>query len=193
MVKAKSYTPTNKRFRRHFQDIAQTKTRKGHLNQDKREQEDVVTEKGTLIRIEKAKINDNGWEVEVGTGDDKKTYNCVNSTGNAMQMPECIESGQYYVPKHTTSVDVLLDNVSKIYSITRIRSLEKSIVTDPTSITIGYTDKKTDFSQIILDSQNIQITKSVKVNGNIEAENIKTLEQKVRELEHMMKPYISDE
>ena len=75
MVKAKSYTPTNKRFKRHFQDIAETKARKGHLNQGEREQEDVITEKGILVRIEKAKINDNGWEVEVGTGDNKKTYN----------------------------------------------------------------------------------------------------------------------
>ena len=46
MVQSKSYTPTNKRFKRYFQDIAATKKKKGHLSQAEREQEDVVAEKG---------------------------------------------------------------------------------------------------------------------------------------------------
>ena len=193
MVKAKSYTPTNKRFKRHFQDIAETKARKGHLNQGEREQEDVITEKGILVRIEKAKINDNGWEVEVVTGDNKKTYNCVNSTGAILQIPECIESDKYYTPKHKTSVDVLIDNVSKLYSITRIRSLDKTMMVDSDSITIGYnnnSDNEEEYAQILLSLQNVKINKTVQVDGDIEAENITQLEEKVRDLENIIKAVI---
>jgi len=193
MVKAKSYTPTNKRFRRHFQDIAQTATRKGHLNQDEREQEDVVTEKGELKRIVKAKFNSDGWEVEVGTGDDKKTYNCVNGTGE-MTMPECIESNTYYTPKYSTSVDVLIDNVSKIYTITRIRSLNKTIVGDVNQIKIGLPNdkEKENLSQIILNQKNIQITKNLQVSGDIEADNITDMEKRIKELESIVRPWVED-
>lgn len=188
MVKAKSYTPTNKRFRRHFQDIAQTSTKKGHLGNQEREQEDIVAEKGILVRIDKNKLSTNGWEVEVGVGDDKKTYNCVNGTGE-LTMPECIESQQYFTPKLTTSVDVLLDNVSKIYTITRIRSLNKVMMGDPSSVKIGLPqeEESTDTtSEIVLNRSNIQITNSVIVDGNIEAQNIKGMEEKIRQLENLV-------
>ena len=209
MVKAKSYTPTNKRFRRHFQDIARTSTRKGHLNQGEREQEDVVTEKGVLIRINKAKFNSDGWEVEVGTGEEKKTYNCVNGTGT-LTMPECIESSQYYTPKLTTSVDVLLDNVSKIYTITRIRSLNKTMIGDPNSIKIGLpkedNSQNDETSEIILNKNNIEISntvvidgdveaKNIVIDGDIEANNISNIEHRLKKIEDLVKPFweIDDE
>lgn len=202
MVKAKSYTPTNKRFKRHFQDIARQKARKGHLNQDEREQEDIVTEKGVLIRINKAKYNEDGWEVEVGIGDNKKTYNCVNGTGE-LTRPECIESEQYYTPKYNTSVDVLIDNVSKIYTITRIRSLKKVISGDSNKITIGGEgddEEQKSLAQIILEQKNITITEDLKVDGDIESDNIedlenevKSLEERIKQLESIAKPWISED
>ena len=195
MVKSKSYTPTNKRFKRHFQDIARQKARKGHLNQDEREQEDIVTEKGTLIRIDKAKYYDNGWEVEVGLGDNKKTYNCVNGTGE-MTRPECIESAQYYTPKYNTSVDVLIDNVSQIYTITRIRSLKKVISGDESQIVIGAEGEdgqEKNLAQIILEQKNITITENLKVDGDVDSDNIKSLEERVRQLESVIKPWISED
>ena len=194
MVQSKSYTPTNKRFKRYFQDIAATKKKKGHLSQAEREQEDVVAEKGELKRIIKAKFKEDGWVVDVGTGDNKKTYNCVNGTGE-WNIPESIESNLYYTPKEVTVVDVLLDNVSKIYTITRIRSLDKTIITNPNQVKIGLpgNDENKDITQIILENQHITLNKQVKVDGDIEAKNISALEKKVEDLEALVRPVITED
>lgn len=92
MVKTTSYSPTNKRFRSHFQDFASTKAKKGHLNNNERDTDEIKHERGVLVKIEKNKIDSNGWIVEVGQGEIKKHM-------NAQTLPE------YYpfqtVPKQT--------------------------------------------------------------------------------------------
>lgn len=123
MVKTNRYNPSNKKFSDHFQKLAKTKTKKGHLNESgERDSEDTLITSGVLVRIEKAKINANGWEVEVGYGENKKTYNCKNITGTTA-IPDYTESAKYYVMKNQIKVDVSIDNVSKIYSITNIHNI----------------------------------------------------------------------
>lgn len=195
MVNAKHYTPTNKKFKNYFQDIANKKARKGHLNQNEREQEDIVTEKGTLVRINKAKYNADGWEVEVGFGENKKNYNCVNGTGE-MTRPACIESKEYYTPKTQTTVDVLIDNVSKIYTITRIRSLNKVVSGDSKEIKIGAEgedENEPSLGQIILKQEKIEITENLSVDGDIQADNIMDIEERLKIVESIVKPWIVED
>lgn len=62
MVDVRDHNPTNALFRDRFQKFAGTKTQKGDLNSG---DGSVIHDTGVLVRIEKSKILQNGWEVEV--------------------------------------------------------------------------------------------------------------------------------
>lgn len=177
MVKTTSYSPTNKKFRKHFQDFASTKTKKGHLNESERDTDEIKHEKGILTKIEKSKIESDGWIVEVGKGDDKKTYNCTNTTG-VLNIPDSTETDLYYVPTSQIDVDVTLDTVSKIYQITRIKSLNNHVAyqsdgelvitnSGTTSLTEDAEGGKITISQtkVTIDGDNV-------VNGNTSTDNL---------------------
>ena len=66
---------------KHFEDFASPKAKKGHLNNNERDTDEIKHERGVLVKIEKNKIDSNGWIVEVGQGENKKTYECSNVTG----------------------------------------------------------------------------------------------------------------
>ena len=113
MVDIKSYNPTNQLFKDNFQKFAGTKTKKGDLNTS---DGSVKYSKGILKRIDKKKILENGWIVEVSD----KTYHCTNDSERLM-VPKYVESTQYYTPVETIQVDVSLDTKNKIYKILRMR------------------------------------------------------------------------
>lgn len=113
MVDIRGYNPTNQYFKDNFQRFAGTKTKKGDLNTG---DGSVVYDTGILKRIDKTKILQNGWIVEVSD----KTYNCTNDSGTLL-VPKHTESAQYYTPNETIQVDVSLDKKNKIYKLLRMR------------------------------------------------------------------------
>ena len=44
MVKTTSYSPTNKRFKKHFEDFASPKAKKGNLNNNERDTDEIVAD-----------------------------------------------------------------------------------------------------------------------------------------------------
>ena len=123
MVAEKRYMPTNKRFQDHTKMFVGTKTKKGHLGGEDKEEEKTLTE-GTLVRVVKNKLYEDGWEVRVGKGKDAKTYMCSYGD-NIMYLPPNNETELYYVPKHECSVQVSIDTKTKLYFITRINDPNK--------------------------------------------------------------------
>lgn len=125
MTGSKSRTPTNKEFKRNFQGLAGTRTRKGHLNnKEEKKASDMAKLNGLLIRVEKEKFDKNGWEVQVGEKKDAKTYMCSYQEG-ILNMPDFTETKKYYVMKGKVNVEISIDKKSKVYSITKINSLNK--------------------------------------------------------------------
>lgn len=199
MVKSNRYNPSNKKFTDHFQKLSGTKTKKGHLNENgERDSDEVLVTTGILVKVEKTKRNSNGWQVEVGTGSSKKTYNCVNSTGTLV-IPAYTDSKTYFVMKEKVTVDVTIDNVSKIYSITRIHGTESLINMRDNKITITDTPITNDRKQttnitvakntVKLESDNINlkgdsvfentvtIMDKIIIEGSIDAPEIKELKK----------------
>ena len=123
MVAEKRYMPTNKRFQDHTKMFVGTKTKKGHLGGGDKEKEKTLTE-GTLVKIIKNKLYEDGWEVRIGKGKDAKTYMCSYGD-NIMYLPPNNETELYYVPKHECSVQVSIDTKTKLYFITRINDPNK--------------------------------------------------------------------
>lgn len=123
MVNSKRYDPTNTRFQKHTQAFVSGKTRKGHLNDD-REAGDTFKAEGVLVRVDKNKINSNGWEVKI----DNKTYYCTYGD-NIVYLPPYTSTNKYYLPKSQCDVEVSIDKKSKIYTITRIKSDKKQPIT----------------------------------------------------------------
>ena len=123
MQGVRSHNPTNKDFKTHFQGLASTKTKKGHLNDQDRKSDDKQSAEGELIRIIREKVDSNGWEVSVGKGSEKKKYMCSDSRGGLLIPDSNIsDNGLYYIPKEKTEVEIDIDKKSKIYTITRIKS-----------------------------------------------------------------------
>ena len=123
MVKNNRYNPTNKKFKDKFQGLAGTKTKKGHLTKQDRDEDDVVFDSGQLVKIEKAKILTNGWIVEVSGN----TYHCSNDS-SIIEIPDYTETKQYYIPKSKTTVDVSFDKQSNIYKVLRLKALTKNYI-----------------------------------------------------------------
>lgn len=121
MVKSNRYVPTNKKFKDKFQGLAGTKTKKGHLTKQDRDSEDVVFESGELVKIEKNKIMKDGWIVKV----DGKEYKCTNDS-SVLEVPDCLETSLYYIPKVKTNVEVSIDKQSQIYKLLRLKSFRKN-------------------------------------------------------------------
>lgn len=113
MADIRKYNPTNQYFKDNFQRFAGTKTKKGDLNNS---DGSVTYDMGVLKRIEKNKILQNGWIVQVSD----KLYHCSNDS-ETMVVPPCVESQAYYTPKETINVDVSLDKKNKIYKLLRMR------------------------------------------------------------------------
>lgn len=119
MVNMKRYNPSNKRFQKHTQSFVEGKTMKGHLAEGDKEKSK-YKEEGELIRVNKQKILEDGWEVKIG----KKTVFCTYGD-NIVYLPKCKETDMYYIPKKKCEVEVSIDEKSKIKTITRIRDDSK--------------------------------------------------------------------
>lgn len=118
-------SPTNKEFKTNFQGLAATKTKKGHLDsQQEKKASDNAKEVGTLIRITKDKLYENGWEVQVGSGSGAKTYMCSYQDG-VLYIPPFTETDKYYVMKEKVEVEISIDKQTKVYNITKINTLNK--------------------------------------------------------------------
>lgn len=109
----RNHSATNAYFKDNFKRLAGTKTQKGDLNTS---DGSVIYDTGILRRIEKKKILQNGWIVEVND----KTYRCTNDS-ERLTVPKHTESTEYYVPTETIQVDVSLDTTHKIYKLLRMR------------------------------------------------------------------------
>ena len=109
----RNHSATNAYFRDNFKRLAGTKTQKGDLNTS---DGSVIYDVGILLRIEKKKILQNGWIVEVND----KTYHCSNDS-DRLTVPKHTESKEYYVPNEKIQVDVSLDTKNKIYKLLRMR------------------------------------------------------------------------
>ena len=105
----RNHSATNAYFKDNFKKLAGTKTKKGDLNTS---DGSVVYDVGVLLRIEKKKILQNGWIVEVND----KTYRCTNDS-ERLTVPKHTESKEYYVPNETIQVD----KQNKIYKLLRMR------------------------------------------------------------------------
>lgn len=108
----RNHSATNAYFRDNFKRLAGTKTQKGDLNTS---DGSVTYHTGILLRIEKKKILQNGWIVEVND----RTYRCTNDS-ERLTVPKHTESKEYYVPNETIQVDVSLDKTNKIYKLLRM-------------------------------------------------------------------------
>lgn len=124
MTGIRKRSPTNKEFKTNFQGLASTKTKKGHLNNEDKKASDNAVEKGTLVRIHREKIYDNGWEVKVGSGKDSVTYMCSYGDG-ILQIPDSNITNNYFIPKNKTEVELTIDKKSKIYTIIKLKTSDK--------------------------------------------------------------------
>lgn len=124
MTGIRKRSPTNKEFKTNFQGLASTRTKKGHLTNQEKKASDNAVETGTLIRISKEKLYENGWEVQVGTDSDAVTYMCSYGDG-VLYLPDSTETDVYYIPKEKTEVELVIDKQTKIYTITKINTLNK--------------------------------------------------------------------
>ena len=166
MVKDNRYNPTNKKFKDKFQGLAGTKTKKGHLTKQDRDEDDVVFDSGQLVKIEKAKILTNGWIVDVSGN----TYHCSNDS-SIIEIPDYTETSQYYIPKSKTTVDVSLDKQSNIYKVLRLKSLTKNYISSKDGVvTITNPLNKTSALPSNLVTQK---NKSTTVQDNKEVDGIK--------------------
>lgn len=129
MTGTKRRSPTNKEFKKNFENFASKRMKKGHLNDSQeRKSGDNTLEEGILVRIHRKKLYKNGWEVKVGTGKDAKTYMCSYDNG-VVDIPDSTETKQYYIPKKKIKVEVSIDKKTKIYKITKIKTQSKNTAT----------------------------------------------------------------
>lgn len=188
MVKSNRYSPTNKKFKSHFENFASTKVKKGHLNnKGDRDSEDTSIKKGVLVRIDRKKMYDNGWEVKI----DGKIVNCTYG-GNVISIPKCTVTDAYFIPKKTCNVEVQLDTVSKIYSIidikdnslTPIALYDNQVTISPNTNTNTNQDNQAsiNISRTSVNVTGQMIANDITVNGEIKSENITSLEQEVANL-----------
>ena len=162
MSSIRKHSPTNKEFKRNFQNLASTQTKKGHLNNQDKKPTDNGIETGILIRVDRTKYEENGWEVQVGTGNDAVTYMCVNLD---YAIPEFTETDNYLVFKGKVEVELSIDKKNKIYQITRIKSaIKKPLAAYNDKIRISTNNDEN--TQTGTES-NIEVTKdSVVINSN---------------------------
>lgn len=122
MASIRKHSPTNKEFKRNFESLASTRTKKGHLSNQEKKASDTGIETGILIRVDRKKFEDDGWEVQVGTGNDAVTYMCSSLD---YSVPEFTETDNYLVFKGKVEVELSIDKKNKIYQITRIKGVNK--------------------------------------------------------------------
>lgn len=115
MVDTKRYNPSNKRFQKHTQSFVEGKTLKGHLGEGDKEK-GKYKETGELIRVNRQKILEDGWEVKIN----KKTVFCTYGD-NIVYLPKHKTTEMYYIPLKKCEVEVSIDEKSKIKTITRIK------------------------------------------------------------------------
>ena len=189
MVKSNRYSPTNKKFKSHFENFASEKTKKGHLNKNDRDADDTTILTGILKRINRKKLYDNGWEVEV----DKKIYYCTYST-NVMSIPTSTVTDTYFIPKNKCEVEIQVDKVSKIYTISRIKdvnltpiALYDNVVTISSNTNTNTNNDSTASISVTRTGVNlsgeISISDDVTIKGNVSSPNITMLEEKISNLE----------
>lgn len=168
MVKSNRYSPTNKKFKSHFENFASKKVKKGHIGKGDRDSEDTSVKKGVLVRIDRKKIYDNGWEVKI----DGKVVNCTYG-GNVVAIPKSTVTDAYFIPKKTCNVEVQMDTVSKIYSIINIKDVNLTPVAlyDDELVISSNTNEDTNQSN----SAMIKISKTVvNVTGELQTANVNT-------------------
>ena len=90
----KKFSPTNKKFKKHFEDFAATKPKKGHLGSGERDNDETAIKVGKLVRIHRAKLYGRGWEVKI----DNKTYMCTYGD-NVIMIPKSTVTEKYFIPK----------------------------------------------------------------------------------------------
>lgn len=180
----KRVTPTNKKFKKHFEDFASSKPKKGHLGKGERENDETAIKVGTLIRINRNKIYDRGWEVQV----DGKTYMCTYMD-NVVMIPDSTVTKKYYIPKKRTKVEIQMDKVSHIYTIIRIQSDNTTpIALYNDNLTIASdTNTKTNkkkqakisltSNNVSISAKNMSVDSDLTIDGNVSADNITKIEK----------------
>lgn len=202
MVKSNRYTPTNKKFKSHFENFASEKVKKGHLGKGERDSEDTSIKEGTLVKIDRKKMYSNGWIVKI----DKKEVNCTYN-GNVVSIPESTVTDNYFIPKKTCSVEVQLDTVSKIYAITKIKDsdltpialYDNQVTISPNTNTNTNKDNK---ASITVSRTGVNIAgditagflnaETITVDGEIKSSNITTLEKQVADLQQQIQDLKGD-
>lgn len=152
MVDVKRYTPSNKRFQKHTQHFVEGKTMKGHLHEDK--DKNRKKHKGTLVRIIKAKLYEDGWEVKK----DKKTYHCTYGD-NIVYLPPHTETDLYYIPEGKCEVEFTTG--SKTNTITRINHPKKQPIEMNNQ---GVTLKGNGVAEISVSGDNTKVTGDILVD-----------------------------
>lgn len=190
MVKSNRYSPTNKKFKTHFENFASEKVKKGHLGKGERDSEDTAIKEGTLVRIERKKMYDNGWEVKI----DKKTYHCAYGD-NVLAVPECTVTETYLIPKKTCNVEVQLDTVSKVYTIIRIKDVNLTPIALYDNEVLISTNTNTDTNKtskasikvleaaVEIAAASVSVNNDINVGGDVKSNNITALENQVADLQ----------
>lgn len=159
MVDSKRYNPSNKRFQEHTKHFIEGTTLKGHLNEEKKKKDKYKTT-GNLVRIVKAKLYSNGWEVKI----DGKKVNC-NYGDNIMYLPPYTSTDLYYIPKNKCEVEVSIDEKSKIHTITRINDPNKL----PISMTNdGVTIEGSGEATLKITDDNIELEGNIDISGKVQ-------------------------
>lgn len=190
MTGIKKRTPTNKEFKTNFQGLASTKPKKGHLTDQSKKAEDVASEIGELIRIEKDKLYENGWEVKVGKGSSATTYKCSYGSG-IMYIPDSNITDKYYVPKKKTEVEVTIDKKSKVYTVVKINtSNKKPVALFENTLTISTNTNKINIKdfmaqiQITQDVIKMQAEKIALIDKDKNTVNLMESQKKIQDLEN---------
>ena len=114
------FISTNVRARKNLKNIVS-----GHKIQIGNRDDPVQNQDGFLVKINKKKINSNGWIVDV----EGKQYKCVYPSV-ARKIPKTTEKNGFLYPKvNKIPCEVFLDTISKKYTILGISSEEDIVHT----------------------------------------------------------------
>ena len=141
-VEKKAFRPTPARFKNSIKILAGTKTNATirDIEEDKEKELEEMT--GTVIEIDRNKINGDGWKVK---GSDGNIYQC-SCASNMYEIPDSVTRGGVLYPNGSTTVKFTVSKVLRRNSITEFLSgdgIEANDVTQKDKTPVG-NQKKND-------------------------------------------------
>lgn len=116
--KSKAFRPTPARVKNSIKILAGTKTNATIRDIEEDEEKELEEMTGTVIEIDRNKINGDGWKVQ---GDDGNIYQC-SCASSMYEIPDSVTRGGVLYPSSTTTVKFTISKVLRRNTITEFLS-----------------------------------------------------------------------